>query len=190
MLHLTNGELRVDLLDPIADSARQGVRYCWGGYIWQVREACGEPLLTGPEWPSATPSAFNGQGLPESFRHTSFEGRPLTWQGDQGVAVGAGTLSREGGNVRLVTPCTWRIEPSSNAITFVTRHTATGFDYELTRRIELEGRTVRSITRLHNHADAPFALEWFAHPFSPSAKGWPPPRFPAAPRLRLMRASR
>ena len=88
MLQLSNGELRVDLLDPVADAARQGVRYCWGGYIWQVREACGEPLLTGPEWPNATPSAFNGQGLPESFRHTRFEGRPLTWNGDHGLAVG------------------------------------------------------------------------------------------------------
>lgn len=183
MLQLTNGELRVDLLDPVADAARQGVRYCWGGYIWQVRAACGEPLLTGPEWPHPTPSAFNGQGLPESFRHTSFEGRALTWQGDRGVAVGAGELVRESGNVRLVSPCVWRVEPAPGALTFTTRHTAAGFDYELTRRIELDGRTVRSITRLHNHAAAPLELDWFAHPFFALKQGVAAATFPAGTTL-------
>jgi hypothetical protein len=183
MLQLSNGELRIDLLDPVADAARQGVRYCWGGYIWQVREACGEPLLTGPEWPNAAPSPFNGQGLPESFRHTSFEGRPLTWNGDKGVAVGAGELVREAGNVRLTSPCHWQVESGPGFMAFTTRHAAAGFDYELTRRIELAGRTVRSTSRLHNHAGTTLELDWFAHPFFALRHGVAAATFPVGTTL-------
>ena len=72
MLSLANRTLRVELLDPADDAARRGPRYCRGGYIWQVHDQQAGPLLTGPEWPHPTPTPFNGQGLPESFRHTEF----------------------------------------------------------------------------------------------------------------------
>src|SRR6187549_2174877 len=95
MLMLQNRELRINVLEPARDSARLGPRFCWGGYIWQVHDAVAGPIFTGPEWPESAPSPFNGQGLPESFRHRTLEGRPLTWRGDEGVAVGAGTLRRD-----------------------------------------------------------------------------------------------
>ena len=166
MLILANAELRVELLDPAVDQARLGPRYCWGGYIWQVHDARAGPLLTGPEWPKPDPTAFNGQGLPESFRHSTRDGRPLTWNGDRGIAVGAGELARNSaGEVELLRPCQWQITPDREQISFHTRHDAAGFAYELTRHVELAGRTLNSVSTLTNHAAMPLCLEWFAHPF-------------------------
>ncbi len=39
MITLANDSLEVQFLDPVADRARFGVRYCTGGYIFQVRDA-------------------------------------------------------------------------------------------------------------------------------------------------------
>lgn len=166
MLSLANAVLRVDVLDPVADAARLGPRFCWGGYLWQVHDTKAGPLLSGPEWPSLTPAPFNGQGLPESFRHRTLEGRPLTWRGDRGVALGAGELALAAdGTVTLETPCKWEIVRHVDRLVFTTQHAAARFRYELTRMIELTDREVRSITRLTNLADERLVLEWFAHPF-------------------------
>ena len=86
MLTLANAELTVSLIDPAAEQARLGPRYCWGGYIWQVSDRSIGTLLTGPEWPELTPLPHNGQGLPESFRHSTTEGAPLLWDGAVGLA--------------------------------------------------------------------------------------------------------
>lgn len=170
MLRLANRELALDLLDPTdaADAARQGTRFCWGGYIWQVRDATGQPLLAGPEWPQPNPDPFNGQGLPESFRHRTRAGQPLTWQGNRGIALGIGALAADAsGAVALTEPCPWTVTRSADHVVFQTRHAAAGFSYELTRTIELRDRTITSSTQLTNTADTPLALEWFAHPFWP-----------------------
>ncbi len=170
MLRLANRELAIDLLDPSdpTDAARQGTRFCWGGYIWQVRDAAGHPLLAGPEWPKIDPTPFNGQGLPESFRHRARDGRPLTWQGHTGIALGIGALAAEANNaVTLTERCQWTVTPSAHQITFQTQHAAAGFSHALTRTIELRNRTITSSTQLTNTAEAPLALEWFAHPFWP-----------------------
>ena len=79
MLHLANAELTVDLLDPVAEHAHLGPRFCWGGYIWQIHDQHVGDLLTGPEWPKPDPVPRNGQGLPESFRHSTMTGQPLLW---------------------------------------------------------------------------------------------------------------
>jgi hypothetical protein len=166
MLTLANNHLRVDLLEPIADRARLGPRFCWGGFIWQVNDSRLGPLLSGPEWPSPTPSAWNGQGLPESFRHRTRTGTPLTWNADRGVALGAGELAlNAAGEPEVVNPCTWQINSQPSQINFHTRQQAAGFDYELIRRIELNERTVVSFSELTNHSKNPLYLEWFAHPF-------------------------
>ena len=164
---LQNGELRVDLLDPVADATRLGPRFCWGGYIWQVYDHDLGSLLTGPEWPAANPSPFNGQGLPESFRHRTLEGHPLTWRGKSGVALGAGELRCDAANqVHVTSPCRWEITHSKEQIEFTTQQTAAEHAYALTRRIELSDRDVRSSTRLTNLSPHDtLTLEWFAHPF-------------------------
>jgi hypothetical protein len=175
MLHLANRELTVDLLDPTdpADHRRQGWRYCHGGYVWQVTDAKLGPLLTGPSYP-AEPAVYDGQGLPESFRHTRRDtaGTRLTWQGAAGHAIGAGDLTANPDpkaptpdSVRLGERCPWTVTPAADHVIFQTRQTAAGISYELSRKIELAGRTLTSFTQLTNVGDAPLALQWFPHPF-------------------------
>lgn len=166
MFSIENEELIVDLLDPVADRSHLGPRFCWGGYLWQVRSRAAGPLFTGPEWPSPTPLVFNGQGLPEAFRHQTRQGRPLTWKGDRGVALGIGELARNSqGEVVVVTPCEWSITRSASQIHFHTRQRSLGYHYDLVRTVQLTGRTLLSTSQLTHLGDEPLVLEWFAHPF-------------------------
>lgn len=165
MLTISHGDLAVELLDPAADHALLGPRFAWGGYIWQVHDRRAGPLLTGPEWPAAAPIPFNGQGAPESFRHRTRAGRPLTWRGSRGIAIGAGEIVEESGEVRVVAPCDWQVEVTAAKARWSTRHMLLGFDYELERMVTLHGRELISRTRLTNRAVEPLELEWFTHPF-------------------------
>lgn len=174
MLRLTNRELLLEILDPRdpADHRRQGWRYCHGGYVWQVTDAKLGPLLAGPSYPEE-PSVYDGQGLPESFRHTRrTDGVRFTWHGEAGVALGAGAVTANpkkdasaADAVILRERCQWAVHPFADHLVFQTRQDLAGFSYELTRKIELSGRTVTSSTQLTNVGDAPLALQWFPHPF-------------------------
>jgi hypothetical protein len=166
MLHLANAELTVDLIDPATEQARLGPRYCWGGYIWQVHDRSIGTLLTGPEWPALKPEPHNGQGLPESFRHSTTTGEPLLWDGALGLAPGGGALGRDAtGNVVVTTPCVWQIEMQPARAVFRTAQTVGRWSYELERTIELRGRQLVSHSRLTNRGATALKLEWFAHPF-------------------------
>ena len=66
MYPLSNTDLQVELLDPLADQARFGIRYCTGGYIFQITDARHGPLLTGPTYPEDF-NWFDGQGIPDAF---------------------------------------------------------------------------------------------------------------------------
>lgn len=169
MLKLNNGELRVELLDPAdpVDRARLGIRFVWGGYIWQVHDPKVGPLLAGPEWPSSKPIPFNGQGLPESFRHAEFgTGRPLILENDRGFIIGIGEVGRNmAGYLDVLAPCPWSITTSHGVIEFCTEQAGNGYACQLTRRIALNQRTLTSSTRLTNIGQRPLPLHWFAHPF-------------------------
>jgi len=166
MIVLFNGELRVDLIDPAVDQSRLGPRYCWGGYIWQVADPLAGPLLAGPEWPVAEPLPHHGQGLPESFRHSTTTGAPLLWNGATGLAPGAGALGRDSNGAVVVTqPCEWEIEATASRAIFRTTQSVGGWSYSIERIVELSGRTLISTSRLVNHGDDRLKLEWFAHPF-------------------------
>lgn len=166
MLTLINADLRVDIIDPAAEQAKLGPRYGWGGYVWQVHDNLAGPLLSGPEWPGANPQPQNGQGLPESFRHSTTGGAPLLWDGGLGLAPGAGALGRDASGAIVVTdPCKWAVEMSQDRAVFRTAQQAGPWSYAIVRTIELEGRSVRSVSRLSNLGAAPLVLEWFAHPF-------------------------
>lgn len=172
MLQIANNELRVDLIEPNADRGRLGPRFCSGGFIWQVFDPVVGPLLAGPEWPASNPTPFNGQGLPESFRHRRRSGEPLTWNGDQGLALGAGELSLlESGTVELSRRCEWQIHALAQRMTFETHQQLAGFDCTLRRTVELAGRSLRSTSRITNLGPRAFPLEWFAHPFFPLSGG-------------------
>jgi hypothetical protein len=166
MLHLANAELTVDLLDPIADYARLGPRFCGGAFIWQVHDRQIGSLLTGPEWPNPTPSPLNGQGLPESFRHSTTTGEPLLWHEGRGLAPGAGALARDAaGKVVITEPSAWQIDAQPDRIAWRTKQAAAGWSYELERMIEPRGRTLLSHSKLTNRGAGSLKLEWFAHPF-------------------------
>lgn len=169
MLQLAHDHLTVDLLDPAsaADQTRLGTRYCWGGYIWQVTDARFGPLTTGPEWPEAAPTPFNGQGLPESFRHAEFgTNRPLILEHNRGFIIGIGEVGLSPANQLVVTaPCAWTIRRETGALVFTTTQSGNGYACALTRRIALAGRTLTSATTIANTGDRPLPLHWFAHPF-------------------------
>lgn len=166
MLTIANAELTVDLLDPAAEQARLGPRFCWGGYIWQIHDRDVGALLTGPEWPNPTPQPHNGQGLPESFRHSTTTGQPLLWDGPVGLAPGAGALGRDAQGTIIVTePCVWQVERQPARAVYRTAQSVGRWSYTLERTIELRGRQVISRSRLVNRGSTPLKLEWFAHPF-------------------------
>jgi hypothetical protein len=66
VLTLANETLTVELLDPALDRDRFGVRYCTGGYIFQIRDATLGDLLSGPTYPASF-NWFDGQGIPDAF---------------------------------------------------------------------------------------------------------------------------
>jgi hypothetical protein len=134
MLTLTDARLRVEVLDPeaAAELPLQGLRFCRGGYVWQVHDERLGPLLSGPEYPAPAPVPFNGQGLPESFRHRTRDGRPLTWRGGEGLAPGIGRLGLDArGEPILVAPCAWTITRLPGQLVFQTRDAGAGLAYEL-----------------------------------------------------------
>ena len=67
MFTLDGENLKLWLLDPVADADKLGSRYCSGGYVWQLADARHGELLSGPCFPSPSPPPFDGQGLPEVF---------------------------------------------------------------------------------------------------------------------------
>ena len=166
MFEIAHGDLRAELLDPVADRTRLGARYAWGGFVWQVHHRHLGPLLTGPEWPDPAPQPHNGQGLPESFRHSTTTGEPLLWDGEVGLAPGAGTLARDAHGAAFVTePCSWQTEPGPARILFRTAQSVGRWSYALERTLELHDGRLVSHSRLTNRAPTPLRLEWFAHPF-------------------------
>lgn len=168
MLTLANRELTLELLDPAsaADAERQGTRFCWGGYLWQIRDHTTAPLLAGPEWPHPDPIAFNGQGLPESFRHAELgTGRPLLLEENRGFIIGVGEVVPGPQGLVITTPARWEIARHADALEFATTQQNARHAIALTRRIALAGRTVTSTTRLTNRGAEAIPLHWFAHPF-------------------------
>lgn len=165
MLELAHDQLRVEVLDPTADADRLGPRFCAGAFVWQIHDAVAGPLLSGPEGPEPHPEPFNGHGLPEACRDRARSGAAWLWQDDEGFAPGVGTLVRDPNGVIITKPCTWHIDMGPTRAEFRSRHAAAGYAAELTRTLELEGRTLRSHSRLTNTGPKPMELEWFAHPF-------------------------
>jgi hypothetical protein len=169
MLTLHNADLRVTLLDPddAADRHHQGTRYAWGGYIWQVDDAVAGPLLAGPEWPTAAPIPFNGQGLPESFRsHDHGSGRPLLLADGASFIPGVGEVEVGAeGELAVTEPCTWTVRRAPGEVVFSTAQAGGGHAVEITRRVALDGRALTSATRVRNVGTRVLPLHWFAHPF-------------------------
>ncbi len=166
MFTLQNNHLTVEILDPIADHARFGVRYCTGGYIFQIHDTRHGALLSGPTYPDSF-NWFDGQGIPDAFNLA-----PLKASEREPVALilGIGLCDLEA--KVIVDPCQWQIEQSSSeqldkALCFVTQHSFHDWALTLERTVTLINRTVRSQTTVFNTGRRPAPISWFPHPFFP-----------------------
>src|SRR3990167_3012019 len=92
MLTLSNDELAISMLDPIADQSRLGSRFCSGGYIYQIKDHKLGNLLSGPSFPADVPSTFDGQGIPEVFEVAL--GQNDAKVGDDVLVIGTGLVTR------------------------------------------------------------------------------------------------
>jgi len=161
MLHLENDRLRVHVLDPVADRARLGTRYCTAGFVFQIDdlERGARPLLSGPTYPDSY-NLYDGQGAPDAFRPALGEDRGTT-----ALGIGIGLIDVKANVVREYTP--WRIERGSTAIAFSTRQTMEDWRFDLERTLTLTGRTIRVDTRMANAGTRPIPFQWYPHPFWP-----------------------
>ena len=162
MYTLKNDSLSVSIMDPIADRAHFGTRYCTGGYIYQIDDAQRGPLLSGAQYPGPF-LPFNGQGMPDAFNLAPLS-EPATGAA-QALIIGIGLCNLEKDEV--IEFCKWDIEQSAAAITMGTTQAHQGYALELERTLTLTNRTLRSATSLKNTGKGFFPIRWFPHPFYP-----------------------
>lgn len=166
MYTLANDTLEVSILDPVADRDRFGVRYCTGGYIYQVRDARLGDLMSGPTYPDSF-NWFDGQGIPDAFNLQPLH-EPMA-DDSLSLILGIGLCDLQAREVR--TFCEWEVEQQSNCLRFHTLQRYQSYAVELERSVSLEGRTLRSATRLWNRGQALVPVRWFPHPFYPQPDG-------------------
>lgn len=162
MFTLRNDALSVDILDPVADRARFGTRYCTAGYIFQIEDAARGPLLTGPTYPESF-NTFDGQGIPDAFNQIPLRDR--AYIGPDALILGIGVCNMV--ENRVTEFAAWEIEHDEGRAVFATTHSFQDFEIRLSRRVSLSGRTVRSWTSVANRGKGLIPLSWFPHPFFP-----------------------
>ncbi len=166
MYTLANASLEVTILDPVADRDRFGVRYCTGGYIFQITDSRVGTLLTGPSFPD-TFTWFDGQGIPDAFNLSPLRD-PLA-EDALGIILGIGLCDLKAKTIEA--HCDWAVAQQGNSIAFRTEHSYQNFAVTLERTVTLSERTVRSATRVTNHGAVVYPLRWFPHPFYPHPDG-------------------
>jgi len=162
MYTLTSESLEVSILDPVADQGRFGVRYCTGGYIFQIVDAHHGPLLSGPTYPDDF-NWFDGQGIPDAFNLGPL--RDQTDPDPRTLIIGVGLCDLPMKQVAEF--CRWEVQQQASDISMRTTQAFGRFALELERTVSLHGRTVRSTTRLRNRGAFPIPIRWFPHPFFP-----------------------
>ena len=174
MLVLENSELSVELLDPQNDRALLSPRFCSGGYVRQVYDRTGAPLLARPQ-PTGEPfNPDHGQGMPEGFSRSP--GSDSVPHGEPLLVLGVGELTshRESraraGTVHTVAFSHWPIHRREAAIEMRTRHEYQDRVIEIERIVELHGRRLSSTTVLRNLSHLPLAFQWFARPIFPLSR--------------------
>jgi hypothetical protein len=173
VLKIEGAEIAVWLLDPNHDRDRLGSRYCCGGYIYQVFDARQRPLLAGPQWPAPRPDVFHGQGAPEAFNRYP-DAEHVAAGGPVGV-IGVGEVRRSASDGvfdprhdrEVLYFLDWVVSREEGGLLFAVDHRFGARRYALEKSVSLEGRTVRSSTRIENLAPEALPVRWFAHPFFP-----------------------
>ena len=160
MFTLKNDALEVELLDPVADKARSGPRYCTGGYIFQVTDVAHGALMSGPTYPDKF-DWFNGQGIPDAFNLAPLKAA----EGEPAMILGIGLCDLKTNTI--VEPCQWQVEQGDGQVKFTTKHTFNDWEVDLVRTVKLINRTIRSVTEVSNVGKRFLPISWFPHPFFP-----------------------
>ncbi len=160
MFSISSETLSVCLLDPKVDFKRFGTRYCTGGYIFQIYDASGRALLSGPTFPESF-NTFDGQGIPDSFSHA-----PLLLRESRLFLIpGIGECDLASNSV--VRFSDWEIEIKNSSAVFAARETKGGYDFTIVRTIQVDGRTIISRTMIENEGSELVPISWYPHPFFP-----------------------
>lgn len=162
MYTLSNEQLQVEILDPLADQLRFGTRYCTGGYIFQITDRQRGPLLSGPTYPDDF-TWFHGQGIPDAFNLHPLQDPAAG--GAAALVIGVGTCDLQ--QNKVLEFCAWECTPEADQLAMRTTQAFQDFALELERSVRLSGRSVRSTTRLKNTGKRPLPICWFPHPFYP-----------------------
>ena len=162
MLLLGNNKLSVELLDPRADQTKFGVRYCTGGYIYQIVDSKLGTLLSGPTYPESF-NWFDGQGIPDAFNWAPL--RSSQKDDREVLIVGIGLCDLQTKQVKQF--CDWQLEQDANQVRFTTQQAFENYALQLVRTVSLQERTVRSHTTISNQGSEFIPITWFPHPFYP-----------------------
>ena len=173
MIHINSDSLSVSLLHPHEDRDKTGSRYCTGCYIWQVRDANGHCLLSGPHFPSENPPPFDGQGMPEVFE--ALLGGDEEPVGAEVCVIGVGMVKRTShiepfhprNNPHVAEPCSWDIEQAAGCVVMTTEQSYKEKSIKLIREARVDGKRIESISRVQNTGGRDVTLRWFSHPFFP-----------------------
>jgi hypothetical protein len=172
MLKFGNDLLTASVIDPQTDHEFLGNRYCWGGYLFQLKDRTGQDLLSGPKYP-AKPARTGGQGAPEVFCHGNWTtGETFNVENGRGLIIGIGTYRKAPNEpLQLETPCQWTSEVWECGCRMQTEQSLLGWHYHLTRTLEISERTVKSSTRIVGNGERPLRVLWYTHPFFPLVNG-------------------
>lgn len=162
MYFLDNKNLQIEILDPVVDRDKFGVRYCTGGYIYQISDAKHGKLLSGPTYPDSF-NWFDGQGIPDAFNWTPL--RSAQKDDSEVLIMGIGLCDLINKQVKAF--CDWQIEAQTNQLQFTTEQRFEAHALQLIRILSLNGRTVRSHNTMTNQGSSFIPLSWFPHPFYP-----------------------
>ena len=162
MYRIENDDLTISILDPVTDQERMGTRYCTGGYIFQVADRIHGDLMSGPTYPDSF-NIFDGQGMPDAFNL-----RPLrepTATDPLALILGIGVCDLE--HNAVMAWCDWNVDVKPSRVTMTTQQEFGGFAADIERTVSVNGRTVRSHTRVRNTGRGTLPIYWFPHPFYP-----------------------
>lgn len=162
MYLLNNSNLQIEVLDPLADRDKFGVRYCTGGYIYQVSDFKHGRLLSGPTYPKSF-NWFDGQGIPDAFNWTPL--RAPHKNDSEVLVIGVGLCDLLAKQVTRF--CDWQLEENPYKLRFTTEQSFESYAFQLIRTLSLNGRRLRSHTQITNLGTAFIPISWFPHPFFP-----------------------
>ncbi len=172
MYYLQNDHMKVSILDPVTDVALLGSRYVTGGYIWQITGPDGVELLSGPDFPTAAPDPFLGQGLPEAFEIAL--GADEAGVGEELLVIGVGKVQRATAapyhprNSPTVTEfARWDITADDCHVSMQTTQRFKDWIFTISREVILQDNTLHSVTHIWNVGNTQLPVRWFPHPFFP-----------------------